>query len=390
MIENMETYLDNAATTPIYPEVADYMAEIQKTCYGNASSPHKAGVMALEVTDRATTTIADLIGCEKREVVFTSGGAESNSLALKGSALFRIKRGGGIVSTPYEHPTVLRNIDDICAKWDSGFTSRLCRIKAGVADMVHLADLVDEDTFLVSAMTVNSETGAYADMGEAAKEIKGKNPETIIHTDAVQAFCKYGTDMAANTSIDLMSLSSHKVRGPKGVGALFVRRGTRIAPITNGSGREPVIRAGTLNTAGIAGFAMAAERYAADAQKNIEKIRKLKKLAVNGLSDADKDVKIISPENSSPYILNAAFKGIRSEVLLNHLSGKGIYISSGSACSSKKKDASHVLKACGVSKEYIDGAVRISFCNESSAEDVGRLISEIGAILPILSKFRRK
>lgn len=390
MNNNRQIYLDNAASTKIYPEVLELMSDIQKNCYGNSSSVHKMGVMALKLIDDAQMQIADILGCEKNEIIFTSGGAESNNLAIKGYSLANSAKGNRIISSAYEHSTVLKSLEALNILKGYGFTTKLCKIKNGLPDVKHILKMVDEDVILVSIMSVNSETGAYTDMGKLSSQIKAKNPNTAVHTDAVQAFCKYNLNMGKLKNIDMASISSHKIRGPKGVGALYVRRGTQIAPLINGSGSQLVTRAGTMDTAGIAGFAMAAQKYNKDAILANEKICSLKNHFIQSLYEIDPKATVISPEQSSPYILNIAIPDIKSEVLLNHLSGKNIYVSSGSACSSKKTTNSHVLEAMGVSSKYIDGALRISFCNESTIEEVDMLIKEIIDVLPILKKFRRK
>ncbi|MBN2853771.1 MAG: cysteine desulfurase [Clostridia bacterium] len=385
---NNEIYLDNAASTKPYDEVVERMTEVLKYHYGNASSVHKKGIEAGRIIKSAAVTIAGILNCDPNEIVFTSGGAESNNLAVKGVYEANKGRGSHIITSSYEHPTVLNVVKNMS---HNGNMNDILPINSDkTADLNELKDMIKQNTILVSLMHVNSETGAIADIEMASEITREKNSLTIFHSDNVQGFCKIPVDLFKMQNIDLMSISAHKIKGPKGIGALYVRKNTNICCLIDGNRHTNSLRAGTMNTPAIAGFEVAAAMTHRFMKINSEKVSQLKKyLIVNLMSQID-DVLINSPEQSSPYILNVSFKGIKSEVLLNHLSSKEIFVSAGSACSSKKNSYSHVLKAMHVPDDYIGGAIRISFNQDNTQEEIDCLIKEIKEIIPILRMVRRK
>lgn len=380
-------YLDNAASTQPYPEVVEEIYEILKNDYGNSSSIHLKGISAHKIIKNASETIAEILNCLPEEIVFTSGGAESNNHAIKGSIIRYFDKDKNIVTSAFEHPTVLNTIKNlkiynvdvsICGISDDG--------KIKDCDVV---ESINNRTVFASIMMVNSEIGTYTDMGELSKKIKEKNNRCIVHTDAVQAFCKIPLDVKLWRNIDLLSISSHKIKGPKGVGALFLRKGININPLIDGGDHQLGRRSGTENTAGIAGFALAAKISAKNMNANFIHVEKLNAYLKNKIKNTGLDFIINSPDNASPYILNVAFKGIKAEVLLNYLSGKNIFVSAGSACSSKEKKTSHVLEAMHIPSGYIEGAIRISFNPLNFKEEIDILINEITSIIPMLLKTRR-
>ena len=387
-MENREVYLDNAASTKPFPEVAARMNEINTYMYGNSSSVHKKGMEAHRIIKESRNVLAEILNCRPEEVFFTSGGSESNNMALKGCAFAGFSNRGKIITSAFEHPTVLNTVGSLS---DFGYDTFICPIdKSGCIKENDLFESVDNKTLLASIMTVNSETGAIIDVNDLASKMKQINPSIVFHTDAVQAFGKYNLDMAEKSCIDMLSASGHKIKGPKGVGLLYVRKGTRLVPLIEGGGHQEGMRSGTENTAGIAGFAMAASIYSKNRRKYMDHLRDTRDYLIERLDKTIEGFIINSPEESSPYILNVAFRDILSETLLNHLSGKGIYVSAGSACSSRKKSASHVLKAMDVPDEYISGAIRISLEPGTGREDIDAFIGETAAVLPVLRKFRRK
>ncbi|MGM9551291.1 MAG: cysteine desulfurase family protein [Clostridia bacterium] len=368
-------YFDNSATTPIAPEVIEKMKESMENSWGNPSSTHAVGRNAAKLVKDARKTLADYLGVKEDEVYFTSGGTESDNIAIFGAA--NIKKGNRIVTTMIEHPAVLE-----CMKHleFSGFEVVYISPEAdGSIDENKVIDAVNDKTCLVSVMHVNNETGAVVDISKIAKEAKKKSQRVLVHTDAVQSFGHLETK-PYNMNVDLMSISSHKIHGPKGLGALFVRKGVNDLKTTvYGGGQERNLRSGTENTFAIAGFKKAVElidlndkkRVAALREKMKSELLKLGKTHYNG------------PENASPYILNMSFEGVRSEVMLNALDSKGICVSSASACAGGKHK-SHVLEAMGA--KYRDNAIRFSFSRYNSEEEV---CAAVNAVEEVLKMFRR-
>jgi cysteine desulfurase len=260
----------------------------------------------------------------------------------------------------------------------------------GYVKECNIKDNVNEDTLMVSIMTVNSETGTFNDIGRISSDVKSINPKAAVHTDAVQAFCKYKLDMQQWKDLDMLSVSSHKIKGPKGIGMLFLRKGTRTVPLIDGGGHQMGRRSGTENTAGIAGFALAAEIYSKNSSNYFKHVTELNKYLRKKLAANISEYIINSHKDASPYILNIALKGIRSEVVLNHMSGKNIFIAAGSACSSKHKGNSHVLEAMCIPGDYIGGALRISFSPKNTFEEIDILIKELTEVLPRFRSLRKR
>ncbi|MBQ8540260.1 MAG: cysteine desulfurase [Clostridia bacterium] len=368
-------YLDNSATTLIAPEVIEEMTSCMRECWGNPSSTHAVGREAGRVLKNARKCIAESLGVSEGEIYFTSGGTESDNIALLGAA--NIKKGKRVVTSSIEHDAVLKTMDYLEAM---GFEVIKIDPEAdGSIDPGKVIAAVDDKTCLVSVMHVNNETGAIIDIEKIAKGAKAKNARVLVHTDAVQSFGHIETK-PYRMGVDLMSVSSHKIHGPKGVGALFVKSGINdLKKSVFGGGQEKNIRPGTENTFGIAGFAKAVTMI--DLSEN-ERIRNLREKMKSELLSLGK-VHYNGCENASDYILNLSFEGVRSEVMLNALDSKGICVSSASACAGGKHK-SYVLAA--MKAKFADNAIRFSFSRYTTEEEIDKTIE---AIKEIIKMFRR-
>ncbi|HHV94943.1 MAG TPA: cysteine desulfurase [Clostridiaceae bacterium] len=374
-----EVYLDNSATTRPYDEVAEYMNYINKFIYGNPSSLHKKGIEAEKMMKKARQSIADTLGASPKEIFFTSGGTESNNLAIIGYLRANPRKGKHVITSKIEHPSVLEVFKFL---EENGYNVDYIDVdKNGIIDLEMLKKKISKETALISIMYVNNEIGSIQPIDEIVKIRNTCNKETVFHVDGVQAFGKFKIN-PAKSGIDLLTISSHKIHGPKGVGALYVNEKVRIKPIIFGGGQETLIRSGTENLAGICGFGLACEICNENINANWSKVLEINKYFRNKLKENIKDIIIISPEDASPYILNVSFKNIKGEVLLHHLEEKEIYISTGSACSSRKSKRSHVLQAMGLSGDIIDGSVRFSFSEINTLEEIDYTVDALKEIIP--------
>ncbi len=375
-----EIYLDNSATTRPYDEVIDYIYKINKNVYGNPSSMHSKGLEAEKHVKSAREAIAKSLGADSQEIYFTSGGTEANNLAILGYLEANPRRGKHIIATKIEHPSVLEVYKHLVER---GYTVDFLDVdNKGIINLESLRGSINADTALISVIYVNNEIGTLQPLNDIVEIKNSINRETAIHVDAIQAFGKIRI-VPKKLGIDLMSMSSHKIHGPKGTGALYIKKGIKVHPIFSGGGQEFSMRSGTENVSGICGFGMAADITHKKLEENYEKCNILKGYFIEKLrKELAEDTFIISPEGSSPYILNVAFANIRSEVLLHHLEMKNIFVSTGSACSSRKNIHSHVLKALGLKPDKIDGAVRFSFSAFNTIEDVDETINALKVILP--------
>lgn len=359
-------YLDNGATTKPYDFVISKMTDVMEHDYGNPSSLHTMGISAEHIVKEARVKAAKPLKVSPSDLYFTSGGTESNNLALIGVYnASRIK--GGVITTKIEHKSVLeplKNIENV---------KYLDVDKKGVIDLNQLESLVESDTVIVSVAHVNNESGAIQPIEKASRIIKAKNPKTLFHVDAVQSYCKI--DFPKDTA-DLISVSAHKIHGPKGIGALHVRKGVKISPLIFGGGQEGGIRSGTENTAAIAGFGAAAE-----VKNDFDHVKRLNDIMRESLENIT-----VNSVEGSPYILNISAEGIRSEVLLHSLEQRGVMVSSGSACSSNRPHPSHVLTAMGLSRNIIDSSIRISL---SALNTTDEIIKASGIINEVISDLRR-
>jgi len=383
----MEVYLDNSATTRVRKEVIEKMVEVLEKEYGNPSSLHLKGYQAEKLMKEARENVAKLINGDTEGIVFTSGGTESNNLALIGVAESLRKKGNHIISSTIEHPSVLNVLKYL---EENGFEVTYLDVdKTGKVDIENLKRTITDKTILISIMAVNNEIGTIEpiqEIGEVAKE-----RDIIFHVDAIQAVGKINIDVKKQ-NLDMVSLSSHKIHGPKGVGALYIDKSVKIRPIIFGGGQEKNLRSGTENMPGIVGVGVASKLAQENFHENASKLMSLKKRLYEGIVSEIKDVHLNGPkiEEGAPHILNISFAGIRGEVLLHALEERGIYVSTGSACSSKKKGQSHVLKAIGLKEDLIESAIRFSFGIFNAEEEIDYTISVLKEKVNFLRKYKRR
>lgn len=374
----MKIYFDNAATTAVCEEAATAVLSAMTDAYGNPSSLHLMGMDAENIVKEARGEISKKLSVPAECIYFTSGGTESNNTAIFGACLKTNLKGNRIITTKAEHPAVLEPFKVLKEK---GFDVQYVNLlRDGIIDLDHLESLLTPDTVFVSIMGINNETGCIMPVSDAVTLIRKKSPNALIHSDMVQAFCK--VPMA---DVDLASVSSHKVHGPKGVGALYIKKGVHINPLMFGGGQEKAFRSGTENVPGIAGFGAAVKR--ADMTKDNEHTAMLKTALINAISDIP-DIQI-NGEGTSSHVLNVSFKGVRSEVFLHTLESNGIMVSSGSACSSNKPNPSHVLTAMGVDPKAIDSAIRFSFSVYNTIDEIHFCADVINRELPVLRRIMR-
>lgn len=380
----MEAYFDNSATTPVYPEVRDLMVKIMEEDFGNPSSLHMKGVTAARYIKDARESLAGEMKVMPKEIVFTSGGTESNNMALIGGALANRRAGNKIITTSVEHASVGSPMDFLAGM---GFdVVRIGVDSSGQIDMDQLMSEVDDDTIIVSVMYVNNEIGTVMPIADIARLIKEKNPNVLFHVDAIQAFGKYRI-YPKRMGIDMMSISGHKFHGPKGVGALFIRDRVKVKPIIYGGGQQSGMRSGTENVPGIAGMALAAEITYNGLEEKMEHLRQLKEHLISELTQIDD---VYSNSGDAPHIASITFKGVRSEVMLHALEERKVYVSSGSACSSNKQHASGTLKAIGLPQDKLESTLRFSFSPENTMEQVDYAVECCRQLLPVLRRYVRK
>lgn len=355
----MEIYLDNSATTKIRPEVLEEITDTYVNNYGNPSSIHRKGLQIEKKIQWARKEAAKIINAKDEELYFTSGGTESNNIAVLGHLSNVEHEGKNIVTTMIEHPSVHNVYKHFQNKLDIRYVS--CDEK-GKINPESLAELLDENTLLVSIILVNNELGTVQDLREIAEIVKNKNKRTRLHVDAIQGYGKIKINVK-KTAVDTLSFSSHKIHGPKGVGGLYVRTGCKINSVFFGGSQEKGLRPGTENTPGIVGFGKACELLNKGFNEEMDKLYALKHIYGTRLMQEIKDIKINSDlsDLSAPHILNVSFKNVKGEVLVHYLEDRGIYVSTGAACSSKAKNDTRVLDAIKLDREYAQGTIRISF-----------------------------
>lgn len=389
----MEVYLDNSATTRVFPEVAELMTKIMCEDYGNPSSLHMKGVQAENYLRYAKETLAKILKVNEKEIFFTSGGTESDNMALTGCAFANNRRGRHIITTQIEHPAVLRT----CAYLESmGY--RVTYLPVDSCGQISLGDLqraMCPDTILVSIMHTNNEIGALQPVAAAGALIKRMNPYTLFHVDAVQGFGK-AKIYPKKMGIDLLSASGHKIHGPKGVGLLYIGERVKIQPLIYGGGQQMNLRSGTDNVPGAAGMAKAAELLYAHYEDDMERLYRCKKYFMNGVRQIE-GVRIngLLPEEpdgagTAPHIVSVSVPGVRSEVLLHALEEKGIYVSAGSACSAHKPQPSATLKAIGVEKALLESTIRFSFSVYTTEEELDYTLREMYDKIPMLRRYARR
>jgi len=357
-------YFDNAATTPPTEEVIESVVVGMKEYYGNPSSLHKLGLNAERMLLISREELAKTINATSDEIFFTSGGSEGNNFILKGIG----KSGNNIITTKFEHPSVLNALNEL--REQGIIVHELSLNENGEVDLEELKSFIDKNTVLVSIMHVNNEIGTIQPIEEIGKIIKDNSTRAKFHVDGVQSYGKIAIDVK-KANIDYLTVSSHKFHGPKGVGFCYIRKGLRLKPLISGGGQESGFRSGTENLPGVMGMVVAAKMAQASIKESYKKVWEIKEHFIEKLKGIE-NIKINSPqkENISPYILNVSFTGIRGEVLLHALEENGIFVSTGSACSSRGGKESHVLKALGLDYKDIDGAIRFSFSRFNTIEEV--------------------
>jgi len=372
-------YFDNSATTKPYKEVVDLVAKISYEEFGNPASLHSFGIRAERILEQSRKQLAETLKADPEEIIFTSGGTESINMAIKGTAEAMKRSGKHILSTPIEHPAALESLKVL---EEMGFTVEMLNVDdKGRIDPEELKRKIRKDTILVNIIMVNNETGVIQPVAEAAQIIKSVNPKTVFHVDAVQAYGKLPID-TRKLKADIISFSAHKIHGPRGVGMMYLRHGTKIRPILAGGGQEKQYRSGTVNVPGIAGFACAAVRKTSQMEEDNRTIRQVRERLIAELKSRMPDqIRINSPEDGLPGILSISFRSVKSEVILHALEQHEIYVSSGSACSSKKNSISHVIKALNIPAPWSDGTIRFSFCGENNEEEATACAQALQEIL---------
>ena len=384
----MEAYFDNSATTKVLDCVKDAVVDAMCVNYGNAAAKHRKGVEAENLIREAKKAIADTLKVQEKEILFTSGGTESNNTALIGTALANRRAGKHLITTGVEHPSIYNTMSFL---EEMGFEVTYLPVDhLGHISLEDLEKAIREDTILVSVMYVNNEVGAVEPIEAISQCIKKKNPKTLFHVDAIQAYGKYKI-CPKKQGIDLLSVSGHKIHAPKGVGFLYIRDGVKIRPILFGGGQQKGMRSGTENVPGCVGLGVAAREAYKDFDARIEKLYTLREHLITGLKPLG-GVTINGSEDrtNAPQIVSASFEGVRSEVLLHALEDKGVYVSSGSACSSNHPGISGTLKGIGVKKELLDSTIRFSLGDLNTEEEVDYAIGVLGELLPVLRRYQMK
>ena len=384
----MEVYLDNSATTMCYPEVGELVYKVMCRDYGNPSSMHRKGVEAEHYIREAKERLAKILKVNAKEIYFTSGGTESDNLALIGCARANRRAGNHLITSSIEHPAILNTMRYL---EEEGFRVTYLPVDAqGRVKLEALREALCPETILVSIMYVNNEVGTVQPIDEAAKIVKNYNPSILFHTDAVQGFGKYRI-YPKRQKIDLLTASGHKIHGPKGTGFLYIGDRVKIKPIVFGGEQQKNIRSGTENVPGIAGLGLAAEMIYRDLEMKTALMRELKGYFLDGIAKIENTtVHGLTDEGSAPHIISVGVAGIRSEVLLHTLEDKGIYVSSGSACSSNHPSVSGVLKGIGAAREYLDATLRFSMSEFTTKEEIDYTLETLYNCIPILRKYTRR
>lgn len=380
----MEVYLDNAATTRVFPEVVELMNIIMLEDYGNPSSLHQKGVDAEKYIRYAKDVISKELKIEGKNIIFTSGGTEANNQALIGGAMANKRAGKHIISTRIEHASVY---NPLLFLEEQGFEITFLEVgKDGKVDLDQLKEVMRQDTILVSTMLVNNEVGAIEPVEEISKIIKKINPNVLYHVDAIQGFGKMRI-YPKRMGIDMLSVSGHKLHGPKGTGFLYVGDKVKLKPYIYGGGQQKGMRSGTENVPGIAGMAKATEIIYNNLDDRIDHLTRIKETLIDGLMQYEN---VVNNSKDAPHIASFSFGGVRSEVMLHALEDKGIYVSAGSACSSNHPSISGTLQAIDIDKSMLESTLRFSFSCYNQIEDIEYTVKTIGQLLPMLRKYVRK
>ena len=383
----MEVYLDNSATTRVLPEVAELMNKIMTEDYGNPSSMHFKGMQAENYVKHAKEQIAKVLKVNEKEILFTSGGTESDNMALIGCAMANKRAGMHLITTKIEHPAILQTMKYL---EQQGFEVTYLPVdEYGRVRPEELQRSMRRDTILVSVMYTNNEIGAVQPIAELGALIKRMNPRTLFHVDAVQGFGKYRI-WPKRMNIDLMSVSGHKIHGPKGVGFLYIGEKVKIHPIIWGGGQQKGMRSGTENVPGVAGIGLATERIYEHLDEDVERLYDIREAFINGLAGLDQVVVNGLPgRETAPHIVSVSIWGVRSEVLLHALEDRGICVSAGSACASNHPQTSETLKAIGVERDLLDSTIRFSFSIFTTMEEIEYTLQALYDIIPVLRKYSR-
>ncbi|MDD3204286.1 MAG: cysteine desulfurase family protein [Lachnospiraceae bacterium] len=383
----MEVYLDNSATTRCFADVAALMTKIMCEDYGNPSSMHNKGMEAENYIRYAKEIIAKNLKVNEKEILFTSGGTESDNLALIGTAMANQRAGKHLITTCIEHPAIMQTMQYLETQ---GFSVTYLPVdKNGIISLMDLQRAIRKDTILVSIMHTNNEIGSLQPIAEAGALIKRINSNIVFHVDAVQGYGKFRI-LPKKMGIDLLSVSGHKIHGPKGIGFLYISEKIKIKPIVYGGGQQKGMRSGTENVPAIAGLARAVEEIYQNLDTDIDTMYQIKQHFVEEVSKID-DVKIngLTGRDSAPHVVSVSIRGIRSEVMLHSLEEKGIYVSAGSACASNHPTISATLKAIGVEKDLLDSTIRFSFSVFTTMEEINYTIQTLCDMIPMLRKYMR-
>lgn len=384
----MECYFDNSATTRCFDSVVTLMDKVMREDYGNPSSMHTKGVEAEKYVRYAKEQIAKSLKVNEKEILFTSGGTESDNLALIGTAMANYRSGRHLITTAIEHPAILQTMKYL---ENQGFEVTYLPVdENGRIRLTDLERAITPGTILVSVMHTNNEIGSVMPIAEAGALIKRLNPNTLFHVDAVQGYGKCRI-YPKRMGIDLLSVSSHKIHGPKGIGFLYINEKVKIKPIIYGGGQQGGMRSGTENVPGIAGMGKAVEIIYSNLDADMERMYQLKEYFVSRVSQLP-EVKVngLTGRDSAPHVVSLSVRGIRAEVLLHELENYGIYVSAGSACASNKPSVSATLKAIGVERELLESTIRFSFSVFTTKEELDYSLEILSQVLPKLRRYTRR
>jgi len=383
----MEAYLDNSATTRVFPEVAELMTRLMLEDYGNPSSMHFKGVRVEQYVKHAKEQIAKVLKVNEKELIFTSGGTEADNLALTGAALANRRSGMHLITTKTEHPAVLKTMEYL-----EGQGFRVTYLPVDKTGRVRLEDLkksMRQDTILVSVMHTNNEIGALQPIAEIGALIKKMNPRTLFHVDAVQGFGKFRI-FPKKMYIDLLSVSGHKIHGPKGVGFLYAGEKVKLHPIVFGGGQQNGLRSGTENVPGIAGLGLACQKVYETLEEDSERMYRLREKLIEGVADIGNiQINGCPGREGAPHVVSISFRGVRSEVLLHALEDRGICVSAGSACAAKHPRPSETLKAIGVERPLLESTLRFSLSLFTTEEEIVYTLHTLHEIVPVLRRYSR-
>lgn len=385
-----EIYLDNSATTQVAPEVASLMTKIYLEDYGNPSSMHQKGVEAEKYLKEARSNLAKILKVNEKELLFTSCGTESDNTALIGCAHANMRRGKHLITTKIEHPAILRTMEALEAE---GFrVTYLGTDDTGVISLDELREAITDETILVSIMHINNEIGSVQPIKEAGNLIKSINPNIIFHVDAVQSFGKLQI-FPKKMNIDLLSVSGHKIHGPKGVGLLYVNEKIKMNPYILGGGQQNGMRSGTENVAGIAGLSLAASLMYENLSDDVERLYSLKKYFIEEVTKIEGVTVNGLPKDGSlgaPHVISVSVKDVRAEVMLHSLEDKGVYVSAGSACSTHKRAASATLLSINLPKELLESTIRFSTSVYTEKEEIDEALKAMKELIPALRRYTRR